>query len=384
MTTIISAFPLTLQNGTIADAVQVMSLLSWIQAQTNGNALASADVAASDGSALVGFIESGVGAVATTVQAKLRVFASDSYVESTLPCYGAVSVNRIRTALDRHAFEDWSALNTVDTALGYASFDAKPTMTNPSNQNHFAGYQARMIYNGAGALTNYMHGYDTDMSHTGAGLVTFAAGMHIRDIGGAGPITNNYGLYIDSLVRGGNAYSIYSVGPKHFFGGSIQTAGVNFSVDTVNKAIAYGFGTAGTANFGFHDFYDGKTTVIARVHYGGVVLSGGFSFLTDSASKELALGFGTSGTTNFGAVVFYDGKTTETARIDKTRLTLGVLANLKSYTFAALPVATNGDLAYCSNGRKAGEGGGAGTGVPVYYSTTGGWCSFRTDATVTA
>jgi microcystin-dependent protein len=38
MTSIVGAFPTTLQNGTLEDATQVMSLLSYIQSQVNGNA----------------------------------------------------------------------------------------------------------------------------------------------------------------------------------------------------------------------------------------------------------------------------------------------------------------------------------------------------------
>lgn len=41
----------------------------------------------------------------------------------------------------------------------------------------------------------------------------------------------------------------------------------------------------------------------------------------------------------------------------------------------------NGAIAWCSNGRKAGEGLGDGTGVPVYYDAAAGtWNSYRTDA----
>lgn len=42
-----------------------------------------------------------------------------------------------------------------------------------------------------------------------------------------------------------------------------------------------------------------------------------------------------------------------------------------------------GSIAYASNGRKVGEGAGAGTGVPVYYSN-GAWRVFSTDAPVSA
>ena len=62
-----------------------------------------------------------------------------------------------------------------------------------------------------------------------------------------------------------------------------------------------------------------------------------------------------------------------------------------SYTVATLPSVSPtqpvgppvGSIAYASNGRKVGEGIGAGTGVPVYYSN-GAWRVFSTDAVVTA
>ena len=38
---IINSFPTVLQNGTVEDATQVMTLFSWIQAQVNGNACGS-------------------------------------------------------------------------------------------------------------------------------------------------------------------------------------------------------------------------------------------------------------------------------------------------------------------------------------------------------
>lgn len=59
---------------------------------------------------------------------------------------------------------------------------------------------------------------------------------------------------------------------------------------------------------------------------------------------------------------------------------------LISFTVARLPQIpkpTNGSIAYASNGRKQGEGVGAGTGVPVYYSA-GFWRRYSDDTAVTA
>jgi hypothetical protein len=51
---------------------------------------------------------------------------------------------------------------------------------------------------------------------------------------------------------------------------------------------------------------------------------------------------------------------------------------------AMLPTAANaGDWAYATDGRKTGEGSGAGTGVPVWWSNTG-WYAVDSGALVTA
>jgi hypothetical protein len=58
--------------------------------------------------------------------------------------------------------------------------------------------------------------------------------------------------------------------------------------------------------------------------------------------------------------------------------------NSGSYTVANLPsspVPTEGTIAFASNGRKAGELAGQGTGVPVYFSH-GAWRVFSTDVAV--
>jgi hypothetical protein len=60
----------------------------------------------------------------------------------------------------------------------------------------------------------------------------------------------------------------------------------------------------------------------------------------------------------------------------------------RTYTVAQLPTNTdgtlvNGSFAFATNGRKVGEGAGAGTGVPVYYSG-GVWRVYSTDGPVAA
>ena len=60
-------------------------------------------------------------------------------------------------------------------------------------------------------------------------------------------------------------------------------------------------------------------------------------------------------------------------------------SSMDSYTVAGLATITGyeGRLAFASNGRKTGEGGGGGTGVPVYFSNAA-WRVFFDDSVVAA
>ena len=55
-----------------------------------------------------------------------------------------------------------------------------------------------------------------------------------------------------------------------------------------------------------------------------------------------------------------------------------VFGNLPLYAFLDLPAApANGAVAFCTNGRKGGEGAGAGTGVPAYFDAVSAtWLNF--------
>lgn len=56
-----------------------------------------------------------------------------------------------------------------------------------------------------------------------------------------------------------------------------------------------------------------------------------------------------------------------------------------SYTVAGLPASAKvGTIAFASNGCKSGEAATHGTGVPVYWNTTGSWFCFYNNAAVTA
>ncbi len=64
---------------------------------------------------------------------------------------------------------------------------------------------------------------------------------------------------------------------------------------------------------------------------------------------------------------------------------IGIVMYRLQTTVALLPTSgnTNGDWAYATNGRKPGEGAGAGSGTPVFWSKTG-WYAVGSGAVVAA
>ena len=207
------------------------------------------NLAASGGAALIGYLPAG--GAATTVQSKLRKFATDSTSgdSSDATAAATISVNQTRTTINKHAFEDWSTLNTSDTNLGYCSFDAQPTMTNSLPQNHFVGYQSRPIYNGSANLTSYWHGYNVSLQHFGTGIVASAVGVSIADVSGTGPVTENIGIFIADMVRGsaGNNWAIYSTGGKVHFGGPVELSQGSTN-HTLKQSVAWSWTSTGDSS----------------------------------------------------------------------------------------------------------------------------------------
>lgn len=280
-----------------------------------------------------------------TIKADRLVISDGTY---TTKNYADVAVVGARTTMNHHAFEDWVTIDSsTDNNLGYSSFDAKPTLEGTAANNHLAAFQARPIYTGSGGISQYMEGFSTDFTHSGAGTIDIIYHFRAATLDGGGPANTQYGLFIPPLSGATTNYGIYV---SHSAANYIHTlsfdvlktnvtsAGINFGVDTAGKTIIIGYGTAGTTNYGSTKIYDGKTGV-------AVTVDG-------------------SGTTFNKAVAFSS------------------TALLKSYTFATLPSGLEGMVAFCSDGRKVGEGAGVGTGVPVYYSESA-WKVFSTDATVT-
>jgi len=63
-----------------------------------------------------------------------------------------------------------------------------------------------------------------------------------------------------------------------------------------------------------------------------------------------------------------------------------VAGSFPRYAFVDLPTGFDGAVTYVTDGRKEGEGVGAGTGVPAYWSSAGAggavWYKFSTDTAV--
>lgn len=280
-------------------------------------------------------------------------FTADRLVISdgtyTTKNYADIAVVGARTTMNHHAFEDWVTITSSTTSnLGYASYDAKATLAGTVANNHFACFQARNTYTGSGGITQHLEGFSTSLVHSGSGTVATVYHFRAANMSGGGPTTTQYGLFVPPLSGATTNYGIYvshsAANYIHTFSfETIKTnstsCGINFGVDESGKTLVIGYGTAGTDNYGTTRIYDGKTGIVAT--------------------------FDGSGTTFNKAVAFQS------------------TALLKSYAYASLPSASEGMVVFCSNGRKTGEGAGAGTGVVVYYSA-GTWKRFYDDATVTA
>jgi len=115
---------------------------------------------------------------------------------------------------------------------------------------------------------------------------------------------------------------------------------------------------------------EGSATFVGGLQSDGVVTSsGGFSGTTATLSGTAAI----AGAAQFGGMLIANGGVTVG----------GSYVALPTYTVAGLPGAPNGAIAYTSNGRKPGEGAGAGTGVMVWVSTNR-WLSILSGTQVLA
>jgi hypothetical protein len=180
-----------------------------------------------------------------------------------------------------HAYED-ETLIANHGGHGYASFDAMPTMNGTGPYNHLVGFQSRPIYNSSGSLTNYLDGVNVFPVHSGAGTIAAVHGVRIMDVGGVGPITADYGIYIEDIWRGATNFSLYSAGPaKSYFGGYVGF-GIAPALDLIHvfhasaPNIRTSF-TSSTGAGGLDNYNDGGVRGMAKMLGTAFSLYGGAS-----------------------------------------------------------------------------------------------------------
>ena len=105
-----------------------------------------------------------------------------------------------------HAFEDNSTINfTYAKAANYnayASYDANINATGAGSYDHVVGFQARQTFSGSNEVWSRMDSFNSRPTVSGTGTVAMLRGLHVENPGGTGPITECYGVYVESLTRG--------------------------------------------------------------------------------------------------------------------------------------------------------------------------------------
>ncbi len=82
------------------------------------------------------------------------------------------------------------------------------------------GYLTSVGNSNANASNSFTYSFRSVPFFSGTGTNVF--GFYAQDFGGAGTVTNQYGLYIDPLVKATNNYGIYAAGTStNYFGGNV-------------------------------------------------------------------------------------------------------------------------------------------------------------------
>lgn len=144
---------------------------------------------------------------------------NDIIVGTRTASLGRFSVEKTFTALNVHAFDDYSTLNPSSGGFGFGVYDASTTMIGSQTNDHFVASQSRLTVSGSANIDgDYgLSGVLVFNHHTGTGTITNAHGIYIKGIDGSGPITNDYGLRISPVIHGTNNFAIRSEGGKNSF-----------------------------------------------------------------------------------------------------------------------------------------------------------------------
>lgn len=209
----------------------------------------------------------------------------------------------------------------------------------------------------------YMAGYQSYLSTAAAaftlGTMYGFVDSGIETLGAGSSVTNRYGFY-----AGSNS--------------AASTLNVAFGTNQAAGTGCYAFRATG----GAQSYFGGPVTVASTlaVTAGHIDITGGgtnpyYSLFdgTDTTYLEVA---GGAFDVHHRGIQAFKILATGNATFNNHDVSMGVLTatmvNPGYYTVATLPAGTNGGVVYASNGRKVGEGAGAGTGSIVVYSN-GAW-----------
>lgn len=206
-----------------------------------------------------------------------------------------------------HAVRDESTYAASGSG-GYASYDAIPIVSSASAVDHIRAFQARPEFSGSAGLSQ-LAGFHSQPTVTGN--MTNAYGLFVDDALGAGTITLQFGVYVDTLTRGAGNYGIYVNGNDSYFGGKVQVTGAveatgalsgsNFYTRNAENTVGVGIGipAGGASYYGTFIGHDaghsvtatnGQTYVGSRAGYtnttaGGVYIGNGAGYYETAANK---------------------------------------------------------------------------------------------------
>ncbi len=162
---------------------------------------------------------------------------------------------------------------------------SSPTFTDSSTTVYGVNSQATV-----NNTNSSYHAYYESLAVGSGATITDVYGIRITDPTGAGAITNNYGIYIDSLAKGSSLdYAIYSAGtntPSYFAGN------IGFGTSTINNKIELADHTAVTGGIGFGsdvDLYRSGTDTLS-IATGDNFAIGGTTVLTSGRILQTANG----------------------------------------------------------------------------------------------
>lgn len=350
-----------------------------------GDTISANQLSEPSGSSFIGYIQAGFGAIATTVQTRLRkMVVNGDYLtvsqakaaggNNYLTIYNPITIDRnsIKEGLTvtgqmsgnnvfMRAFTDTTEFeSTTDGA--YTSYDTTALIGNGVSDpayNHSFGYEARHTFRGTSGIDN-MIGFVSAMTVNGSAGAKVAASVNClgflhSDPIGTGTIFNNSAFYCNDLTRGTGL-----------------NCGVNLNVISgTNKYNIYANGTAENYFKGPIRFEGGGTWgANTKISMSG---NSGFNFGTNT--NMIFAGSGTvSSISSLNDANSTYNPLTFNASI--TVITQGPL-RLKSYTVATLPSASGsgaGATAFVTDANSTTfasvvAGGGA-NGVPVYSDGT--------------